>query len=87
MDIARSVRRISILRIPGYSGEIGGGILDLCKFSHLDWTSALLTNIVRWVYIIATVAITVSLYYTFRVLPIQRKRKTKNVAKVETKKT
>ena len=38
-----------------------------------------------WVYILATLAITVSLYYFFRVLPLQRKRKAKkvNVKKVE----
>lgn len=39
----------------------------------------------RWVYIIASVGIAVSLYYVFRVLPVQRKRRTQNVSQGETK--
>ncbi|CAK1367877.1 ABC transporter CDR4 [Cercospora beticola] len=38
-----------------------------------------------WVYIIASVGIAVSLYYVFRVLPVQRKRRTQNVSQGETK--
>ncbi|KAI5360268.1 putative ABC transporter-like, ATP-binding domain, AAA+ ATPase domain, CDR ABC transporter [Septoria linicola] len=48
--------------------------------SGMQWSNRWRDFGLVWVYIIASAVITVTLYYTFRVLPIQRKRKIQNAS-------